>query len=162
MRAGRGGEEAAEPRRPVGIGERVVFTGFLPWPETMAQVRQAAVGIVAVTAGGSGELLLPTKLLEYARFGVPAVCSRLPVIEHYFPDDSLAYFTPGDAGGLAAQVDRLLRDPEAAARQKRRAQEVARSLAWDQVRGEYLRALGLGERTAQAAPAKAGLGQESS
>lgn len=159
------GEQRPELERlaaELGLAERVVFTGFLPWPETMAQVRQAAVGIVAVTAGGYGELLLPTKLLEYARFGVPAVCSRLPVIEHYFPDDSLAYFTPEDPEGLAAQVDRLLRDPDAAARQRLRAQEVARSLAWDQVRGEYLKALGLAEPAAQPAPVKTDLGQESS
>lgn len=155
------GEQRPELQRlaaELGLAERVVFTGFLPWSETMAQVRQAAVGIVAVTGVGYGELLLPTKLLEYARFGVPAVCSRLPVIEHYFPDDSLAYFPPGDPKELAAQVDRLLRAPDVAARQSRRAQEVARALAWDVVRGEYLSALGLGERTAQTAPAKGGLG----
>jgi glycosyltransferase involved in cell wall biosynthesis len=127
----------------LGLAERVVFTGFLPWTETMGQVRRALVGIVAVMADGYGEVLLPTKLLEYARFGVPAVCSRLPVIEHYFPADSVAYFPAGDASQLAAQMDLLLSDPVRSREQAERAQEVARRLGWEQVRGEYLKALGL-------------------
>jgi glycosyltransferase involved in cell wall biosynthesis len=137
----------------LGLGERVVFTGFLPWTETIAQVRGAVVGMVAVIADGYGELLLPTKLLEYARFGVPAVCSRLPVIEHYFPPDSVAYFAAGDPADLACQLDRLVGDPAGAREQAERAGAVAEALAWARMRGAYLEALGLRERApaAQAA-----------
>lgn len=127
----------------LGVADRVTFTGLLPWAETIAQVRQAAVGIVAVLADGYGEVLLPTKLLEYARFGVPAVCSRLAAVQAYFPEDAVAYFVPGDADQLAARVDELLRDAAAAAHQGAQAQEVARSLAWEQVRHSYFEALGL-------------------
>jgi glycosyltransferase involved in cell wall biosynthesis len=133
----------------LGLTERVVFTGFLPWTETMAQVRQAVVGIVAVIADGYGELLLPTKLLEYARFGVPAVCSRLPVIEHYFPAGSVSYFPAGEDLELAAELDLLLREPARAREQAERALEVARGLSWERVRGEYMRALGLAEPSAR-------------
>jgi len=45
-----------------------------------------------------------------------------------FPPDALAYFRPGDASDLAAQVERLLVDPAAACRLAARADEVAR--AW--------------------------------
>src|SRR5262249_16157737 len=110
---------------------------------TIAQVRQAAVGIVAVLADGYGGVLLPTKLLEYARFGVRAVCSRVAAEQAYFPEDSVAYFVPGDAVQLAASVDELLRDAAAAAHQAGQAQEVTRGLAWEQVRHPYFEALGL-------------------
>jgi glycosyltransferase involved in cell wall biosynthesis len=142
---GDGEERAALVRlaAELGLQDRVVFTGFLPWTETIAQVKRAVLGIVAVMADGYGELLLPTKLLEYARFGVPAACSRLPVIEHYFPEDSLAYFAAGDVAELAAQLDALLSDPTRAREQARRAEEVARMLGWERVRGDYLKALGL-------------------
>jgi glycosyltransferase involved in cell wall biosynthesis len=133
----------------LGVSERVVFTGFLPWTETMSQVRRAVVGMVAVLADGYGELLLPTKLLEYARFGVPAVCSRLPVIEHYFPTDTVAYFSAGEAGELAAQLDRLLSDPARAREQAERAEEVAHSMGWERIRGDYLKALGLADAPRQ-------------
>jgi glycosyltransferase involved in cell wall biosynthesis len=129
--------------RALGLADRVTFTGLLPWEETQQEVRRATLGIVAVLDDGYGQLLLPTKLLEYARFGVPAVCSRLPAIEAYFPPDALAYFRPGDERELADQVARLLDDPELARRHARRAAETARGLAWDHVRLDYLRALGL-------------------
>src|SRR5207248_970467 len=126
-----------------GVSERVRFTGELPWGETLAQVRRAAVGIVAVLDDGYGQLLLPTELLEYARLGVPAVCARLAAVEAYFPPGSIAYFQPGDAAGLAAQVERLLRDPDAARAQARRAREVVDALRWERMRDRYVEALGL-------------------
>jgi glycosyltransferase involved in cell wall biosynthesis len=129
----------------------VTFTGYLPWTDTLAEVQRATLGVVAVLPDGYGELLLPTKLLEFARLGVPAICSRLPAIEAYFPTDSLGYFQPGDEQDLAAQILRLLRDPKLARWQAARAQEVARGMAWDHVRFDYLRALGLnGERVQMA------------
>jgi glycosyltransferase involved in cell wall biosynthesis len=127
----------------LGLGDRVVFTGRLPWSETLAEVSRARLGVVPILSDGYGQLLLPTKLLEYAWLGVPAVCSRLPAIEAYFPPGTMAYAAPGDAEDLAAQVDRLLRDPEAAEAQAAGATAVARGLAWECVRDTYLAALGL-------------------
>jgi glycosyltransferase involved in cell wall biosynthesis len=136
----------------LGLSDRVTFTGQLPWSQTLEEVRRATLGLVAVLPDGYGQLMLPIKLLEYARCGVPAVCSRLPAIEAYFRGDAVAYFRPGDEQELAAQVQRLLRDPEAAERQAALAAQTAARLAWEHVRLDYLRALGLpaseGERGA--------------
>jgi glycosyltransferase involved in cell wall biosynthesis len=125
------------------LGDRVVFTGRLPWSQTLDEVSRARLGIVAVLPDGYGQLLLPTKLLEYTWLGVPVVCSRLPAIEAYFPPDALAYARAGDPADLAAQVDRLLRQPAAAEEHARRASAITRELAWERMRGRYLRALGL-------------------
>jgi glycosyltransferase involved in cell wall biosynthesis len=127
----------------LGLGGQVVFTGLLPWSEALAEVSRAALGIVAVLSDGYGQLILPTKLLEYAWLGVPAVCSRLPAMEAYFPPDAVTYASPGDPHDLAAQLDRLLAQPHAAERQARRASSIARELAWERVRDGYLAALGL-------------------
>lgn len=145
-----GGEELAALRRlsdRLELGERVSFSaGQLPWAETIAEIRRATLGVVGVVPDGYGQLLLPTKLLEYAHLGVPAVCSRLPAIEAYFGADALAYANPGDPADMAAQIERLLRDRGAAEAQARRAAEVARRLAWEHVRLDYLSALGLAEK----------------
>ena len=129
--------------RALGLADRVTFTGGLSWADTLEEVRRATLGVVGVLADGYGQLMLPTKLLEYARSGVPAVCSRLPAIEAYFSPDTLSYFRPGDEHELAAQVLKLLRDPELARRQAERAEKTVRAMAWDHVRFDYLRALGL-------------------
>ena len=130
----------------LGLDDRVHFShGFLPWPRMMEHVRQAALGLVPMLSDGYGDLCLPNKVLEFAALGVPVVCSRLPAIQEHFPEDCLAYFDPGDAAGLAAQVHRLLADPSAARRQARLARTVMHSLAWESVSGRYREALGLSD-----------------
>jgi glycosyltransferase involved in cell wall biosynthesis len=141
------GEQKAELTQLVadlGIGRQVKFVSFLPWDEAMAAVRTATIGIVALIPDGYSDLMLPTKLLDYVQHGLPVVCSRLPAIENHFPPDTLAYFAPGDAGGMAAQIDRLLRHPDEARRQALRALEAVRPLSWEIVAPRYLGALGLG------------------
>jgi len=127
----------------LGLADRVVFRSFVAWPSAMAEIRQASVGIVAIIADGYGELLLPTKLLEYVEQEVPVVCARLPTIAHHFPNDSVAYFDPGDPAGLAAQADRLLRNRREAEQQARRAKVAMRSFSWEVLAPRYLAALGL-------------------
>lgn len=129
--------------RELGLAEAVVFQDFLPWPDAMAEVRSATIGLVPVIADGYGELMLPTKLFEYVTHGTPVVSSRLPTIAEYFPLDAVAYFTPGDHSSLAAQVDCLLRDPGRASRQADRAREVIKGLGWGPLSERYLAALGL-------------------
>ncbi|HXL15913.1 MAG TPA: glycosyltransferase, partial [Streptosporangiaceae bacterium] len=126
--------------RDLGLTGRVIFRGFVPWREAMAEVSTATIGLVPVINDGYGELLLPGKLFDYAATGTPAVCAGLPTIAEYFPPDSIAFFAPGDHHALAEQIDRLLRDPVAAAAQAVRARDIARP---EKVFQSYLAALGL-------------------
>ena len=128
----------------LGLSDRVRFSGrYLGRREMMDRLRRATVGIVPILADGYGDIVLPNKLLELTSLGVPTVCSRLPGIEEHFPPDSLAYFEPGDPGGLAAQVRRLLRNPRAAEHQAARAREAMAGLEWASASRRYLRALGM-------------------
>ena len=133
--------ELAALAAALGVGDRVRFLGFQPWEVAMDYARGASVGLVPVVADGYGELLLPTKLLEFAALGVPVACARLPAIAEHFPPEAVAYFEPGDADGLAQQVDALLRDPEWSWRQAQAAREAALDLSWERVGPRYLAAL---------------------
>lgn len=143
------GQGESEPRlveltNRLELQDRVHFShGFLPWRPMMDQVRQATLGLVPMLADGYGDLCLPNKILEFAALGIPVVCSRLPAIEEHFPEDSLAYFDPGDPAGLAAQVRRLLDDPSAAKQQASLARAAMEGLAWESVSSRYYDALGL-------------------
>jgi glycosyltransferase involved in cell wall biosynthesis len=129
------------------LQDRVLFShGYLPWRPMMDQVRQATLGIVPMLADGYGDLCLPNKVLEFVALGIPVVSSRLPAIEEHFTEDCLAYFDPGDAAGLAAQVRRLLADPSAARRQASLARAAMTDLTWETVAGRYHDALGLSSR----------------
>ena len=130
-----------ELARSLNVADRVDFLGVRPWEEAMRILRGASVGLVPVIADGYGELLLPTKILEYASLGVPVVSARLPTLLEHFPPGSVAYHEPGDSAGLAAQVDRLLSDPGLARAQSRRARRIARELSWERVRDVYVSAL---------------------
>jgi glycosyltransferase involved in cell wall biosynthesis len=149
------GEERADLIRladRLGLSGRVRFSpGYLPWEEMIERVGQATIGLAPILADGYGDLVLPNKILEFAAIGLPAVCSRLPIIEEYFPPDSIAYCEPGDAGSLAAQVRRLLADPEAARDQARRARLAMTDLAWESVSQRYLKVLGVATDRAPAA-----------
>lgn len=125
----------------LGVGDRVIFTGFLPWEEAMRQVRASTIGLVTVIPDGYGELLLPTKLLEMVEQRVPVVCARLPAIVECFGETALSYFTPGDPASLAKNIDRLLRDAELRQVLASRALAAAAGSRWAEVAGRYVAAL---------------------
>jgi glycosyltransferase involved in cell wall biosynthesis len=125
----------------LGVSDHFKYRGMASWKEAIEEVRQATLGVVPVLADGYGEIILPTKLMEYVSLGIPAVCSRQPAVQDYFGPESVAYFTPGDPVDLAAQVDRLLADPEQARRQAERARAALAHISWRNLRWEYLKAL---------------------
>lgn len=126
----------------MGLAGQVCFRGFLPWNEAMAEIQGATIGIVPIISDGYGDLVLPNKLFELVALGIPTACSRLAGITEHFPPDSLAYFAPGDARGLADQLDWLLRHPEDARQQAARAKQAMHELSWESVVPRYLRAVG--------------------
>jgi glycosyltransferase involved in cell wall biosynthesis len=129
----------------LGLERKVRFVGKLTWDQTMEHVSRAAIGLVPIVPDGYGQLLFPTKLMEYIEMGVPAVASRLATVREYFDDDAIAYFDACDHVGLAARVDGLLRDPAAARRQADRAHDSLAGLRWPVVAPRYMAALGLVE-----------------
>lgn len=133
--------ELARLAEALGVADRVIFTGFLPWEETMRQVRASTIGLVSVIPDGYGELLLPTKLLEMVEQRVPVVCARLPAIVECFGEDALYYFEPGDPVSLAANVDRLLRSDEMRRMLADRALAAADGCRWEAVADRYVAAL---------------------
>lgn len=132
--------------RELELDRHIHFEPFMSWQAAVQRIRGATLGLVPVRADGYGELLLPTKLLEYASHGIPAICSHLPAIAEYFPPDSVAYFTPGSHQELAEQIDRLLANPIEAQHLAQRASQVIERISWEQAAPNYLSALGLAAR----------------
>jgi glycosyltransferase involved in cell wall biosynthesis len=116
------------------VADRVRFRGLVPLDELLENLAAAHVGFVGMLCDN----MLSNKLMEYVALGVPVVASRWPTYQHYFPEDSLAYYTPGNAQEAAAMIVSVYREPERAYRRALRAAELYRRYRWTTQRQVYL------------------------
>jgi glycosyltransferase involved in cell wall biosynthesis len=108
-----------------------------PVEEIPARLAEAHLGVVPTLRDDFTEMLLPVKLLEYVHMGLPAVASRLPVIERYFDDDVLLA-EPGDPASIAAAIEAVRAEPGAARERAERASLRLAQIEWRQQRSGYL------------------------
>ncbi len=108
-----------------------------PITDIPAELRRVHLGLVPSQRDPWTDEVLPTKLLEYAAIGVPVITFRNPVIERYFPADSVSYVDPASPENLYRAMLDLARDPERALRQARRADEVMATLRWGAQKHRY-------------------------
>ena len=76
------------------------------------------------------KLYFSTKILEYFSVGLPVVSSRTKTIEAYLKD-SVFYFEPGDALGMAKQIRLLRTRPDLVKAKKKIAEGVLLELRWE-------------------------------
>jgi len=108
-----------------------------PVGEIPGRLAEAHLGVVPTLRDGFTELLLPVKLLEYVHMGLPAIASRLPVIESYFGEDVL-FAEPGDPASIAAAIEAVRADPAAARARAERASQRLAEIEWRRQRSGYL------------------------
>ncbi len=82
-----------------------------PAAELPALIRAADLGIVPYRNDPFTDGLLPTKLMEYAALGLPAVAARTTAIETFFGGTMVHLFEPGDIDDLARGLVTLVEDP---------------------------------------------------
>lgn len=102
-------DEYRERARRMGLGDRLLLTGRIPYRRAPAYL---SLGDVAVspklsTTEGNG------KLFAYMGVGLPTVCFDLPVNREILGDHGV-YAVPGDAAALAAALGGVLDSPLAA------------------------------------------------
>lgn len=112
-------------------------TTLRPITEMPAILAKAHIGLVPSQRDPWTDEVLPTKLMEYAALGIPVVTFRNPVIERYFPDDSVSYVDPASTENLLVAMRTLATDQELARRQAQRASEVVAELSWDRQKLAY-------------------------
>ncbi|MEM2125312.1 MAG: glycosyltransferase family 4 protein [Candidatus Methanosuratincola sp.] len=84
-----------------------IYNEMRPAEELPQIIRAANLGIVPYRGDTFTDQLLPTKLMEYAALGLPAIAARTTAIGTYFGDTMVELFTPGDVDDLAACILRL-------------------------------------------------------
>ena len=107
-----GGDYMATLRRmteELGLSEHIAFEEGRMADKLPAIIRTANLGVVAYRNDVFTDSLLPTKLMEYAAMGMPAIAARTTAIEATFGGTNVALFEPGDVEDLARCM-RMLHD----------------------------------------------------
>ena len=114
----------------LGIAERVEFMGLVPGDQVPALVQGSIAGLSPHRADDFGSLVFSMKVPEYIALGLPVICAGTRTMRHYFGDDELLFFEPGDANDLARAIHELLDDPASAARRVAHSQHRLKQLDW--------------------------------
>lgn len=115
--------ELETTRTQLGLENTVEFVGAAQQSGVLKWWRRATVGVLTSESEG-----MPVSLMEAAACGVPVVATAVGGVPELVLDGVTGLLTqPGDSLGLAVALERLLRDPETAARMgaaaRRRAEE---------------------------------------
>ena len=75
-----------------GLQKRVWFSdGYKPIEEVIPAIKAAHLAVIPTRHEISTDFMLPTKLLEYLAFGIPAVFTPTKTVKHYFGEDHPLY-----------------------------------------------------------------------
>lgn len=94
--------------RTLDLDEHVDFsTEYMPLEELPKFIAHADVGLIPYRRDVFTDGILPTKLMEYAAMGIPAIVARTPAISAYFDESMVSFFTAGDVEHLARCIKTL-------------------------------------------------------
>jgi len=131
--------QLAELAQKRGLGSMVRTHDQIPMAQVPAWLSQCDIGVMPMRRDAFLDLAAPNKLSEYIVLGKSVIISRLKAVTHYFSEDALAYFEPGDAANLAKQMVRLYRDGGLRSRLAARAKEEYAPICWAVMKQRYLR-----------------------
>ena len=121
----------AEAQR-LGVEDRVHFSmKYYPLDAIPSILEEMDIGILAHRVNAATELMLPVKLLEYMAVGLPTVAPRLKTIRHYFGDDMVTYFEPGDVDSLTDALVKIHIDCGGRKKQAERALSFLDRYGWE-------------------------------
>ncbi len=126
----------------LGLEEHVCFESFVPVEEIPPRIATADLAVVPYRNDVFTDELLPTKLLEYAALGVPAIASRTTGISAYFDETMVQFFTPGDVDDLARCIRTLHRDRARLAALAQNIERFNQRYDWKSQSADYVRLVG--------------------
>jgi len=130
-------QKLEEVARSLEVGERVHFTGVVPFERVPNYITKADVGVVCILPGGNP--MLPNKLFEYVALGKPAVVTSIPAVKAYFDDSSVMFYEPGNENDLARCILELYGNPARRNALVESASRIYDRYRWTAMKYEYIR-----------------------
>ncbi len=139
-----GGEAEPELRSVVddlGMGDQVIFTGWIDYEELADHLRLADVAVTPFAEELVANCALPSKVVQYAGCGIPTVCTRLDGMQAMIPEGrGVTYAAPGEQ--FVERIESWLENPMDRVEAGRRARHTIEELCeWDHAVERFLRAI---------------------
>jgi glycosyltransferase involved in cell wall biosynthesis len=113
-------EEVTAHVRQLNIESNVEFTGRVPHGQVPGRLQNCRVGLIGLMNLPKFHKNIATKMFEYMACAIPIVSSDLPPERRFMNDPEHGLFVPPeDPKSMADAIDRILSDPEMAARMAR-------------------------------------------
>lgn len=123
----------------LGLRSQVQFSSSALATEELPQLlRQANLAIVPYRNGVFTGGILPTKLMECAAMGIPAIAARTPAISAYFDENAVRFFTPENVDELADCILDLYKDRSQVAKLAKGIVRFNDRFNWPRVSREYV------------------------
>lgn len=123
----------------LGVADRVTIDdGLVPAEELPEMIALADLGVVPYRNDVFTDGLIPTKLLEYAAMGLPAIAARTSAIEDLAGESFVHYFQPGDVDDLAEQLRFLYQNPRRREELASATEEFNARFNWAKASREYV------------------------
>lgn len=130
--------------------DRVAFHDEIrPVEELPKTILRFDAGVVPYRNDPFTDDLLPTKLMEYAALGVPAIAARTTAIASYLDETMVLFFTPDEPNDLARCILTLYSDPKRLAQLAEGIRKFNQRYDWTKMSAEYValvERLGMRER----------------
>ena len=126
-------------RDTLGLKDAVEVPGLrFRLEELRPRLNTVGLGIVPVRRDVFTDVMLPTKIVEYVRLGIPVAVCWTPTISHYFPDDTVLFIRDFTPAGVARIIGEALAAPERARERAERAQALPIARSWQENEQAYV------------------------
>jgi len=134
--------ELKEMVHELNLDDRVTFYKSRPAEELPEIILQAKLGVIPYRDDVFTDGLLPTKLMEYAILGLPAIAARTTAIETYFSNAMVEFFEPGNVDDLVRCLLKLHADREYLEQLADNTQRFNQQYNWAKIGAEYVALIG--------------------
>jgi glycosyltransferase involved in cell wall biosynthesis len=123
----------------LGLQKEVTINNFaIPVSELPEMINQMHIGIVPNRNDVFSGDLLPTKMLEYIALGKPVIAAKTRVISHYFDEELIQFFDPGDPVSLSEQIIYAYQHWEEIMEKKQNIHRFTSVYNWDLISKKYI------------------------
>jgi len=131
-------ERVMDTVRTKNLQDAVRYLGPRSLEALVPEIENCDVGIIPNHRNIFTAINTPTRIFEYLALGKPVIAPSTPGIQDYFSDESLLFFEPGDADGLARQMEYAFSHPREVLEIARRGQKVYLDHIWERERETLL------------------------